>query len=206
MGTNFSRRKETMPEPPSPALTRTTTRSMNTGADLRCARLALHATPEHSRARHRAVVDHAGERFDDFGHDVRRHAHVQRSAKMRVQLSLLPRGRTCGDNAELAPGPREWLASVGARFGRVGRIIDPAEAAVHDAIADLSTMRQDFEKRVRDRLQAVKEAQKSGKKTIRNAEKHLSAASTVPLIAHAGNIRIYEDRVQTPDGTHPLDG
>jgi hypothetical protein len=107
--------------------------------------------------------------------------------------------------AEPAPGPREWLASARARFGGGDRTTDPAEAAVHDAIADLSNVRQDFEKRVRERLRALKDAQKSGKKSIKGAEKQLSAAKDVPLIAHAGSIRIYEDRVQTPEGTHPLD-
>jgi hypothetical protein len=108
-------------------------------------------------------------------------------------------------DAELAPGPREWLASVGAKFGGAGRVIDPAAAAVHDAIADLSTKCQDFEARVRNRSRALKDAQKSGRNSVGNAEKQLRAASTVPLIADAGNIRIYEDRVQAPNGTHPLD-
>jgi hypothetical protein len=51
----------------------------------------------------------------------------------------------------------------------------------------------------------LKDAQKSGRNSVGNAEKQLRAASTVPLIADAGNIRIYEDRVQAPNGTHPLD-
>jgi hypothetical protein len=106
-------------------------------------------------------------------------------------------------NSEPAPGPKEWIAALKIRVG--GEPADPAEAAVKDAINDLAVRRKDFERRVKDRLKALTQTKKEGAKSVKGAERNLQQAQTVPLVAHAGKIRVYEDHVVTPEGTHPLD-
>src|SRR3954447_25243656 len=95
MGTNFSRRNEVMPEPPSPAFTRTTTRSMNMLS------LPSNARPQQAR-RMRVVADEIVDRVDCLIDDCRRYADVQRAMQMRMELTLLIGGRARRDDAQLA--------------------------------------------------------------------------------------------------------
>src|ERR1700759_2773521 len=82
MGTNFSRRNETMPEPPSPAFTFTTTRSMNI-------LFPLHSCPEHADCLVAVVPDDVRKCVNCGGPRLRRGADVQRAVQMRMQLPLL---------------------------------------------------------------------------------------------------------------------
>ena len=106
-------------------------------------------------------------------------------------------------DSEHAPGPREWLAALRVRLG--GEAADPAEAAVDQAISDLAIRRKDYQQRIKERVKALTQARKKGAKSVKAAERGLNTARTIPLIAHAGKIRVFEDRVETPEGTHPLD-
>jgi hypothetical protein len=106
-------------------------------------------------------------------------------------------------NSEPAPGPKEWIAALKIRFG--GEAPDPAEAAVNQAITDLTIRRKDYEQRIKDRVKALTQTKKSGAKSVKEAERNLKTARTIPLIAHAGKIRVYEDHVETPEGSHPLE-
>src|SRR5262245_47415799 len=82
-GTNFSRRNEMMPDPPSPALTRTTTRSMNTSL------LTLNARPQQSHGSHALVAHDVEECVDQLIDHSRRHADVEGTVQMRVKLTIL---------------------------------------------------------------------------------------------------------------------
>src|SRR3954469_18117400 len=92
MGTNFSRRNETMPDPPSPAFTLTTTRSMNMWS------FASYARPQQLDRADAFRSDQILQRGNRRADDVRMHAHVQRAVQMRVQLAVLIRRRACGDD------------------------------------------------------------------------------------------------------------
>src|SRR5689334_12899632 len=97
MGTNFSRRKELMPDPPSPAFTRTTTRSMNMTS------LSLDARPKHARGNGAFGAHDGFQRVDGRRDDACGDANVQRAVQMRVQLPILPRRDANGQDAQLAP-------------------------------------------------------------------------------------------------------
>src|SRR5690349_16659896 len=95
-GTNFSRRNETMPEPPSPAFTFTTTRSMNIS-------FPPDARPKHARRRHAFALEASAERVQHLIDHDWVDSNIDCSMEMRVKLPILRRGRTCGNDAELAP-------------------------------------------------------------------------------------------------------
>jgi hypothetical protein len=86
---------------------------------------------------------------------------------------------------------------------------DPEEAArqtaVRDAISRLTGERNAYRHRVSEAEKALKSAEKTHKKLVKGATKQLEQVSAVPLISHAGAIRVFEDRVHTPEGVHPLD-
>src|SRR5689334_17718448 len=97
IGTNFSRRKELIPDPPSPALVCTTTRSMN------IVLLPFHTRPQEPHRSGTLRWKDRRERFDCFVNRVRGHTNIERSTKMRVQLTILLGRRARGYDAELAP-------------------------------------------------------------------------------------------------------
>src|SRR3954466_246304 len=97
IGTNFSRRKELMPEPPSPALTRTTTRSMNMTS------LSFDPGPEQPRRCGAIGPDHRLQRLHGRRHDARCDADIQRAVEMRMQLPILLRSHAHGSDAQLTP-------------------------------------------------------------------------------------------------------
>src|SRR5688572_9805943 len=95
IGTNFSRRNDVAPEPPVPAFTFTTTRSMNIGC-------SLHACPQHAMAC-RVVRRHEhADGAECFRDRCLRRTGVQRAMQVGVQLSLLARRGAGGDDAEFA--------------------------------------------------------------------------------------------------------
>src|SRR5438093_7894230 len=105
MGTNFSRRNELAPDPPVPASTRTTTRSMN--MYVRCmARLAgrsvcPHALPESLGTLHVVRRQHVAKLHQQRVELQRRRSGVERTVQVRVQLSVLPQGGAGGHDAQL---------------------------------------------------------------------------------------------------------
>src|SRR5581483_1331991 len=97
MGTNFSRRNETMPDPPSPAFTLTTTRSMNMPS------LPPNSRPEQPRPARPLLPDEIRDRVKRLIDRRRFHADVECAVQMRVELPLLARRRARGHDAQLAP-------------------------------------------------------------------------------------------------------
>src|SRR5918998_3477682 len=109
IGTNFSRRNETIPEPPSPALTFTTARSMN------IASLASDSGPQHLCGVEGVRRDDALERGQRLGHPFGRRTDVHGAVQVRVELPLLAARSARGDHAQLAPreiepGPAEHFS------------------------------------------------------------------------------------------------
>src|SRR3954447_25279309 len=109
MGTNFSRRKETIPDPPSPAFTLTTTRSMNMGS------FASYARPQQLDRAGVLRPEEIGQRRDRRVDDVNGHADVQRTVQMGMQLSVLACRGARRDDAQLPASQvqsraREYLA------------------------------------------------------------------------------------------------
>src|SRR4051812_6104766 len=92
IGTNFSRRKETMPDPPSPAFTWMRTRSMN---------VISYPVPEPLRTRHQRVRYDGNQRMQHVGHDSVGDTDIARAVQMRLELPVLCRGGARGDDAEL---------------------------------------------------------------------------------------------------------
>src|SRR5688572_7592493 len=93
MGTNFSRRNEEIPEPPSPAFTLMRTRSMNVMTD---------ALPEVDGASQQLVRDHTVQGLKRGRNRLRRHARIEGAVQMRLELTILSRRRTCSNDTQLA--------------------------------------------------------------------------------------------------------
>ena len=93
-------------------------------------------------------------------------------------------------------------------IGRRGQT-DPHEAAQHtavrDAIKERATEAKAFRRRVGQAQTALTIAKKAHENLVTSARKQLDQVSKVPLIARAGAIQVFEDRVHTPEGLHPLD-
>src|SRR5690349_6773531 len=96
MGTNFSRRKEVMPEPPSPAFTRTTTRSMNISL------FPFDARPQQADLARALSAEDVGQRVERLIDDRCVDTDVHRAVEMREQLAVLPARGTRGNDAELS--------------------------------------------------------------------------------------------------------
>src|SRR5688500_5346215 len=106
IGTNFSRRNDEMPDPPSPAFTWIRTRSMN---------VIAYSIPESDGARPQFVGHNSFQRLERGGVDRGRYPRITAPVQMRLQLPILSRGRARCDDAELAPSqiqlrPAEHLA------------------------------------------------------------------------------------------------
>src|SRR3954451_14562224 len=97
IGTNFSRRNEVIPDPPSPAFTCTTTRSMNIPL------FPLDPRPQQTPCLRPIGAEQVGKRVNGRRDDRWRDAHVQRATQMRVKLARLILGRTRCNDAELTP-------------------------------------------------------------------------------------------------------
>jgi large subunit ribosomal protein L7/L12 len=86
--------------------------------------------------------------------------------------------------------------------------VDPSkglEAALGEATKALADAVDQFKSRVKARERERNTVSKAGAKRVKGAAKDLDRARTVPRIARAGQISVYEDRVQTPQGTFQLD-
>src|SRR5690606_29259951 len=111
MGTLDSRRNDTLPDPPLPALTRTTTRSMNTASS------SVRNDPVQQPVEPLGHI-RGQERRDHVQHVVQfavSRSGIDGSVQVRMQLSLLHVRRANGHDAQLAPpkvqrGPAKQLA------------------------------------------------------------------------------------------------
>src|SRR5687768_10092185 len=94
IGTNFSRRNEEIPEPPSPAFTWMRARSMNVIAD---------PLPESTSTSQRRRGDEISDGVQRFRHGGRLDADVPGAMQVREQLPVLRRRGARRHDAELAP-------------------------------------------------------------------------------------------------------
>src|SRR5215218_3007525 len=101
MGTNFSRRNELAPDPPVPASTRTTTRSMNTISEPHARSLSQDSREQLMVPARVVGTEQVGDDVDGVQHFFRRGAGMTRPVQMRVQLTVLPRHRARAHDAEL---------------------------------------------------------------------------------------------------------
>src|SRR5215204_2694768 len=102
MGTNFSRRNEVAPEPPVPASTRTTTRSMNTVSELRARSWGRHSREQLVIAPSVVGSQQIGDGVDGVLHLRTGRAGVKGAVEVRVELTVLSRKRARSDDAQLA--------------------------------------------------------------------------------------------------------
>jgi hypothetical protein len=79
------------------------------------------------------------------------------------------------------------------------------EAMLRETVDQLRAQVDAFKGRVKEQSKAVKKADKEVERLVADAKKKLAAAQQRPLLAYAGQIKVFEDRVQTPEGMHPLD-
>src|SRR5688572_9147969 len=144
IGTNFSRRNDEAPDPPVPAFTLTTTRSMNIGRSLDPG--PQHPVPGRVVRRH----EHA-DRTEGVGDRGLRGAGVQCTMQVGVQLPVLSRCRTGGNDAELPArqieaGTRQDLSvpfddhpGIERRMQRADVLAQPLiKRAVHDGAGFLA--------------------------------------------------------------------
>src|SRR6266542_3729565 len=95
IGTRYSRLNDVHPEPPVPASTWTTTRSMNiVGSAHACEKQLVRSEPVGWK-----MISQAVERALDF---FPRRTRVECAVQMRVKLTLLRRGGACSHDAQLA--------------------------------------------------------------------------------------------------------
>src|SRR5215218_11262923 len=84
MGTNFSRRNELAPDPPVPASTRTTTRSMNTINEPHARSLAQHSREQLVIAAPVIGTEQVRDGVDGAHYFFGRRARMQRSVEVRM--------------------------------------------------------------------------------------------------------------------------
>src|SRR5690606_2573869 len=108
MGTLDSRLKETLPAPPLPALTRTTTRSMNTVPGS----MIQNAFQQTLEALLHFLVEQRPHQFQCLMHFARRSTGIQRTVQMRMPLTLLPVCGAYGHDAQLTPPQVQRLATT----------------------------------------------------------------------------------------------
>ena len=102
------------------------------------------------------------------------------------------------------------LVIFGARMAlrklRSGRALaSPDEQALAAATNSLDQACRTFKTHVADASAAVSSAQRKYATAVSAAEKRAANARTLPCLGRAGRIKVYEDRVVTPEGVHPMD-
>jgi hypothetical protein len=83
--------------------------------------------------------------------------------------------------------------------------LPPEQVAVAAATDELRAVHKSFRTRLSEAQKTLKTEERGQSKTVKAAEKKLKAVQTPPYLGHAGGIKIYEDRVLTPEGVHPMD-
>lgn len=90
-----------------------------------------------------------------------------------------------------------WDIEDSEEFGRQRRVADASEALISD--------RRDYQRRVKESATAIRASEKKFERRLKAARAQLSQAEKTPMLGYAGQIKVYEDRILTPEGVHPMD-
>jgi hypothetical protein len=97
-------------------------------------------------------------------------------------------------------------ARVALRKLRSGRTpASPDEQALAAATNSLDQACRTFKKNVADASAAVSSAQRKYATAVSAAEKRAANARALPCLGRAGRIKVYADRIVTPEGVRPMD-
>lgn len=80
-----------------------------------------------------------------------------------------------------------------------------ARAKLADNIGHLGSEIEAFKARLNEQAKLQKRADKDADKGVKEAANALRKAQEIPRIAKVGSVKVFEDRVETPDGRHLLD-
>jgi hypothetical protein len=81
----------------------------------------------------------------------------------------------------------------------------PDERALWTATNSLDQARVRFKKELKEAEAAVSSARRRYVTAVSAAEKRVAKARTLPCLGRAGRIKVYEDRIVTSEGVHPMD-